>query len=361
MISDVAVLLWGSFTVFTLWGLIGYFYRPHFSDREWKKHMMVIVSAANYGVENSLFEICEHTIKNFKHVHILIDSGADLEGELRSRYGRKVISVPRGMYPHLVGKGRAIHHYVENKVSPTWWYSFIDDDNLVTDKKFLYEITYYNKNGYVACNPILKPRTGKSSVAFIIDTLRYFDDLTIFRYFTGSLKKPLLGLHGELLTAKGSILKEIGFNRRSLTEDFRFAGEIVKKDYNVWQSRTIVSIKSPNSIRDLLKQRGRWFKGISNDIFHVPIKMTIIVGWRLAIWSLGVIGSWAFFLWWPTGANVLLLSLPGGLYYWFVYTYGIYKAKKWYLFPFIPVFGIIESVSFAFGLFNKKFVVIDKN
>lgn len=193
-----------------------------------------------------------------------------------------------------------------------------------------------------------------------MDFLRYFDDLTCFCFFTGLLKRPLTGLHSELLTIKGKVLKEIGFNHRSLVEDFHFASELVRRGYRTWQSSTKVSIKSPNSVGDLLRQRGRWFRGVVEDWKNCPALMKVVVGLRLALWTFGVLGSWALSPLWPLWMP-FCFAAPGGLYYWVVYLYGVVKSKSPRFFFLIPVFGILESVSFFTGLKQKEFVVIDKS
>ena len=206
----------------------------------------------------------------------------------------KVVVVPNHYRQDLIGKGSAMSYFIESRVEKDKWYSFIDDDNIILDSRMLYEIPYYEKMGYVACNPIIVPREGKSKTAHIMDYVRRFDDVTIFRFFTGICKKPVLGLHGEVLTDKGSILKEIGYHDRTLTEDFRFAAESIKrKKMKTWQSSTKVSIKSANSVHDLLNQRGRWFKGIAMDLKFCTPAMKAIVGLRMSIWILGIFGSWA--------------------------------------------------------------------
>lgn len=291
------------------------------------------------------------------NIWILVDEGSELIPELS---GERLVVVPQDYNRDLVGKGRAMNYFIEHIVKADMWYSFIDDDNLIYDDKFLFEIPYYEQMGYVAMNPTLFPRPGKSDISFIMDAIRYFDDLMIFRFFTGFLKTPLIGLHGELLTVKGCVLKEIGYENRSLTEDFRFASELVRRGYKTWQSSTRVCIKSPNSIRDFLKQRGRWFKGIMEDWRHCPVKMQIVVAIRLVIGALGIFGSWALFpLWFVWGS--LWLAMPGGIYCWLIYTYGTIKLKKPYYILLIPLLGIIEAAAFYAGLKQKTFVVIDKN
>lgn len=362
LINYLAMYVWGSFTLFLLLGIFSLGYKVPKSTKRQRKHRFVIVSVASAGVRNSLIECIEHTRRTFPRskIYILIDQGAELQEYLTSMY-KNVVAVPSGYRKDLLAKGRAINYFIEEYVDPEYWYSFIDDDNLATDKNFLYEIPVMEARGYVATNPILKARPGKSNIAFIMDAIRYFDDLTVFRFFTGRLKSPILGVHGELLTVKGSILKKIGFARHSLTEDFRFAIELVRGGYKVWQTSTVVSIKSPNTVRDLLKQRGRWFKGIIKDLKYAPFIMQLVVGWRASIWVTGIFGSWLFAILWLAFQHNSIFFAPGGIYFWFVYLYGVKQVGDWRYVPFIPVLGIIETCSFAFGLKHKSFVVINKN
>ncbi|RLE89515.1 MAG: egghead protein [Thermoprotei archaeon] len=342
-------------------GIIAQIYRPKKSTIKAKNVVFVVVSIAKETVRNALFETLNHVVTNFPNyrVWVVVDEGAELIPELKLR-GYDLIIVPKEYRRDLIGKGRAINYFIESVVEDDKWYAFIDDDNLILDDSFLYEIPYYEKLGYVAMNPILVPRRGKSTVTYIMDFIRYFEDVSVFRFFMGLLKKPLVGFHGELLTVKGSILQEIKYDKPSITEDFRFACEVVRKGYKVWQSTTIVSIKSPNSILDLLKQRGRWFKGVVCDVRNAPTIMKIIVLLRLAVWIVGVFGSWALVPLWIF-YKPFFYALPGGIAYWLIYLYGVSKAHSPSIVAIIPVFGIIESMSWLFGLRQKSFVVIDKN
>jgi len=108
------------------------------------------------------------------------------------------------------------------------WYTFIDDDNLLLDDTFLYEIPYYEEGGFVGCNPVLFTRQGRSTFTTIMDWIRYFEDITVFRFFTGLTKRPWIGLHGEMLTVKGRVFKEIGYDKSSIAEDFNFAIQLIR-------------------------------------------------------------------------------------------------------------------------------------
>lgn len=364
LLMYVAFLCWGFFTVFVLLGLVGLvLYRPRRASVRAGNVVCVIVSVADRRVEKVLLESVRSALGLGVPVVVLVDEGCELCSELEGlskALGFTLVAVPRGYRRDLVGKGRAINYFAESVAEDGVWYAFLDDDNLVLDDSFLYEIPYYESRGYVAMNPVLVPRPGRSRLVYAMDFIRFFDDLFCYRFFTGLLGRPLVGLHGELLTVKGSVLKEVGFNHRSVTEDFRFAAELVRRGYRVWQSATKVSIKSPNSVKDLMKQRGRWFKGIARDWLHAPTPMKVAVGVRLLLWVLGVFGSWALsplWLFWRS----FYFALPGGIYYWLMYIYGVLKAWRPRYLPLIPAFGVIESLSLFAGLRQKGFTVIDKN
>ena len=302
-----------------------------------------------------------HEINESLVLSSLLDRGSQLMQETAGPLSIEI--VPKGYRLDLIGKGRAMNYFIDTRVNADYWYVFVDDDNIIMDEKFLYEIPYYEAEGYVACNPRVVPRKGKSKFTYVMDFIRWFDDLTIFRFFTGLLGRPMLGMHGEALTIKGSILKKIGYANRTLTEDFRFAAELVTRKEKTWQSETVISLKSANNITDLCKQRGRWFKGIATDLEFCPPLMKLLVSARLFIWVGGILGSWALLpMWFFWHDSLMFYFIIGGAYPWIVFIYGILKTKQpLYYIPLIPLYGILESISFLFGLKQKKFVVIDKN
>lgn len=344
------------FMVWTVLGIVCLTYKPKRAKQKAKNVELIVVSIANEKVKNSLFETLENIGRLGLKFSVLVDQGAVLIPQLTPY---NVLVVPKTFKPHLIGKGRAIDYFIEVYVQKDMWYGFVDDDNLVLDTDFLYEIPYYDQHGYVAMNPLLVMRKGKSSLTYIMDSIRLFDDLTVYRFFTGLLGKPLAGLHGELLCAKGEVLKAIGYDYRTITEDFHFSTELIKRGYKTWQSHTKVSLKSPHNLHDLMRQRGRWFKGIVLELKNSTAPMKAIVGTRISFWALGLFGSWAFAFLWPVWGP-LWPALPGGVAYWVLYTYGVFKSSKWWYILGIPAVGIIESLSWVFSLRQKGFVVIDK-
>ena len=142
---------------------------------------IVIVSKASKSVEGVLFESIRHnaTLLNSYHINIVIDENSELYTHLKifikSFKNIELIIVPKSFNCIAIAKGRAIEYFIQTRVKENRWYTFIDDDNLILDKKFLCETTWYSQNGYDVGNGMIHARQGKSKISFIADELRYFE------------------------------------------------------------------------------------------------------------------------------------------------------------------------------------------
>jgi cellulose synthase/poly-beta-1,6-N-acetylglucosamine synthase-like glycosyltransferase len=164
-------------------------------------------------------------------------------------------------------KYKAVRWFALSHARPDAWYIFLDDVSYLLDTKFLQDIAYYGARCYAAGNGVLVPRPGRSALAYALDWIRHFDDLTRFRLALEVLRRPIFGMHGELLIIRGDVLREIWpAMGDTVTEEFRLAMELVKRRYRTFQSRTFVSIKSPNSLRDFVWQRARWANALGDAV-----------------------------------------------------------------------------------------------
>ncbi len=325
---------------------------------------LVIVSIASKKVKNVLYKNINYHKKLKIPTYLVIDEGAELQEELSKLNGINLVIVPKSFRKDLFGKGRALRYFVQNFVKPDFWYVFLDDDNLILNNSFLYEIPYYEKKGYVAFNPVLLPRKGKSYMAYIMDFARYLDDISFFRFFTGLVRKPYVGLHGELLGVKGSFLLDVNaFDKPSKVEDFLFSIDVVKNKGKTWQSNTKVSILSPNSIKDLIKQRARWYSGMMEDSRYAPVTMRFIIAIKTFSRTLGLIGLWIL-LPFVNYYTAVLILIPSSVVYWTVYIYGVKKSGKLRYIITLPIFGLLEGLGLIYGLTRigkKEFIIIDKS
>ncbi len=354
MILELAFLVYGSLVFINL---LGSLYRPKSSFQKAKNVEFVMPTVADsrtLQVLNETISILKRKFPEYK-IWLIVDEGSNLHID-----GVELVVVPSSFMGKKC-KGRALEYFRRNYVKKGTWYCFLDDDSYPCDDSFLYEIKYYEAKGYVGANGILVPREGKSKLSYVLDHIRLWDDLFLFRLFTGLIKRPYIGLHGELLILKGEVLKEIDFPLDSLAEDFHIAQQLVKKGYKLWHSSTRVSIKSPNSITDFWRQRARWFKGILKEFkFSKPMTI-IIVTFRLIgrfFMFIVLVILWFIF---PTYSPLVFIGLTGSLYYLTSYIYGIFKAKAWKFLAILPLLGIFEPLSFLYMYKIRDFVIIDKS
>lgn len=109
---------------------------------------VVLVTIASEEVRDALMEAIEHNRQLFEEYEfrVLIDEGAELQPELEAMEIDLVV-VPDDYDPAAVAKGRAMQYFIETHVVEDRWYAFLDDDNLVQGREFLYEIPQQEAEG----------------------------------------------------------------------------------------------------------------------------------------------------------------------------------------------------------------------
>ncbi|MEZ0320061.1 MAG: glycosyltransferase family 2 protein [Pyrobaculum sp.] len=261
---------------------------------------------------------------------------------------RNVLVVP----PEEDGsKYRAVRWFVKNFARDGVWYVFLDDDSYPLDRQFLRDIAYYGARGYVAGNGVLVPRPGRSRLAYALDWVRTFHDLTTYRFSLEVLRRPFLGMHGELLIVRGDVLREVWpAMGDTVTEDFRFAMELLRRGYKTFQTTTKVSVKSPNSLRDFLRQRARWANSLWEAAYYKNFYMIGFAAFSASLWA-------ASPLWVLYGPNLILVITA---LYIGVYTYGSIKARRFLVDVLFA--SLLELIGMAAGAVKKpsRFYVIDK-
>jgi hypothetical protein len=357
-------------------GLVGLLaYRPDSGQDRADDVRFVITTVASETVRPALTEAIEHQLERFDdyQLFVLLDEGADMEAELVADERVRTVVVPDSFSCEAAAKGRAIQYFTETVVAdePDWWYAFLDDDNLLLDDSILYEIPVYERRGYRAANPILVPRPGRSMATFVMDHLRTLDDLTVFRTFTGLLGKPGVGFHGELLTVRGDVLVDVGFDRSSIVEDYAFAARLIERDIPVWQTASRVSILSPHTMEALFKQRRRWYLGLWREQFRSPPFAVVTMGLRMFTWTFALLaGVLVLPLWLLASAGVSVptvvygFAITGTIVYWVAYLYGVSRTgREWPIhLLLVPVYSVLEAATAVYSIYywSEDFVVIDK-
>ena len=376
IVHFLGVLVGLAFTAYMVAGLLGSaLYRTDTADRRAEDVRLVITTVASEDVRDALFETVEHTLRNFEEyeLYCVLDEGSDLQSELVGMDDVRTVVVPDEYENEAKAKGRAMQYFVETVVAddPDYWYGFLDDDNRILDDRFLREIPHYEDRGYRAMNPVITPRPGRSPLTFMADHIRLVDDLAIYRLFTGVLGRPYLGFHGELLCARGDLLRDVGFDRETIVEDFGFALELAERGVPVWQSRTRVSVLSPHDVPSFFKQRARWFTGVAAYLPRAPLATKLVVGSRIATWSVSVTSSWLLLPAWlfgyglPLPGWLLAVLLVGSLSYVGTIAIGALRVgglKGAALLTLVPLYASLEHVVPLYAAWRRdsSFVVIEK-
>jgi hypothetical protein len=331
---------------------------------------VVLVTIASEDVREALYESIEHNraLLNEYDFYVLIDEGADLQSELEDMDVDLAV-VPDSFEAEAIAKGRAMQYFVEEYVEEDEWYAFIDDDNLVQGREFLYEIPAQEADGKLVMNSLLIPRRGGSTIAFAIDHMRTLFDFTFFRTCTGLLGRPYAGLHGELLCARGDVLRTVGFDKPSIVEDFVFANELIKRGIPTWQSQTATSILSPHSLEAYFTQRSRWFIGKVSWLPRCSPGTMIVTGLIQGVWFLGIFGGWLVGGIWllfgpPIQSTYLMPPVFSSIVYSSIYSIGVLRMGLRHLpkILLIPIYATIEHAAPYISLLRNpdEFEVIKK-
>ncbi len=256
-----------------------------------------VPSMCDPGTTNALRRVLRsivaHAPANFAtwRVDVVTEEGhpsEELLTELRAMPNVRVLIVP-STYETPNGaafKTRANHYAMEARrvagenTADVYVYHLDDDthvgpDTIASLAEFIHE---HHGERYLAQGILSFPgELTPSRLAWYCDAIRPADDATRFAFFTGWLRRPLGGLHGEHVVIRADIEDEIGWDfRDTVIEDAYFALQFATRYPG--RSTTLKSFSygaSPPSVRELIRQRRRWCEGL----LHLICKRSL--PWRV--------------------------------------------------------------------------------
>ncbi len=346
-----------------------------------RKINFVIVTKGSIFVYRSLVDVIKNVRKIFPHesLWVVTDEGASLIPtlkEMSKHESFELVIVPRN-YNKGKFKARALNYFVERYVKSDEWYVFLDDDSYPLDRNFLCEID----DKIPVYNGILVPRKGGNLFTWLADGVRYYSDITKHRFALEKLRKAVYGLHGELLIVKGWVLKLIGFNTDSISEDSWFAAKLVERGVPVGQVSTKVSILSPMTFLDFARQRGRWFAGRFRDFLRGEYPLIMSLAYlqelllALALPLSPVLLALKIVYGVRVGGLIAKIAMSAGALGFIIaiISYDIYHVierrdlKFTLIIPFLmPLFALLETLGVLYGILNfnrltRTFIIINKN
>ncbi len=333
----------------------------------------VVVSKAGNETIQSLLEVISETRRRYpgRRIWLVVDDdseGLPVLSELSGDLGYSLVVVP-STYRRGRHKSRAIQYFIDYYVKEDRWYVFLDDDSYPLDSNLEDHLTVE----IPAYNGVIYPRRGRSIVAWLADSTRYFHSVTRNRTAMARLGVPLYGFHGELLVVHGSVLKRIPFATDSIVEDTMYAARLARAGVPVGMLPVRVSILSPHSVHDLWRQRTRWNLGVLRDIVRgrYPPLIALYRGADAIAWLAAPFAplAWAYAI--MTVGGHLHLSLLGLLMLSVAFAAhmllpvsveGVRGLRYLPLVPAAMAGNALSSVYalIAWPLMSRRFVIIDK-
>ncbi len=125
----------------------------------------------------------------------------------------------------------------------------------------------------------------------LADNVRTGDDFARF-HFQHQLGVTIFGLHGSYIVARNDIEKKSGgFDfgpQGDITEDAFWAMVIMQQGKRCRWVEGYLEEQSTQSLLDFLKQRRRWFQGLTKVALYAPVKIRwrLCIGINTALWAL---------------------------------------------------------------------------
>ena len=218
----------------------------------------------------------------------------------------------------------------------------------------------------------------------LADSLRTGDDVSRF-YVQYRAGISLFGMHGSFILVRADVSKRIGFDfgaEGSITEDAWWAlAQLEEGTHFGWVDGYVVE-QAPQTVRDFVRQRRRWFSGLAKVASYAPAP------WWSRLALVAFIGTWSLTMF---GVLYSLTNFALGLYTppavawtaaacysWYVTMYveglalnfrtlgGFSKLSqaKYYVLQvlLVPVFGLLEGAGVVYAVVRPErgFHVIDK-
>ncbi len=299
--------------------------------------------------------------------------------------GCRTIVVPSTFSCNAIHKGRALQWAVEvrrkeNKSDKETYIFHLDDESLITKQTLCSLLCYLEGNPKpISEGLIIYPVQEKEEIKIsnLMDTLRPFCCYECLALMSGG--NPAY-IHGSNLLVRSDVEDEVGWtNGETLAEDTLFAIKArVKygKDAFGWHGG-VVEEKSPMNLKDLIKQRRRWFYGLIMNLKFFERGEKIRQCVRALIWTSGLVSGvasvFAFFIYQNIPLFLRVFFTATSLMWLFSYQIGAYvngkylplkKRVTFHLLALVSsvVIGILECLTPVISILRKPktFEVIKK-
>jgi len=286
------------------------------------KIIFQVTTKGNIGIVQNTIDrvnnVCEEIEYKKYELWVVTDAQENFEG-------CRTIVVPPSYSCNAIHKGRALQYAVEvrrkeNKCDKDTFIFHLDDESLITKQTLCSILCYLEDNPKpISEGLIIYPVQEKEEIKIsnLMDTLRPFCCYECLALMSGG--NPAY-IHGSNLLVRSDVEDEVGWkNGKTIAEDTLFAINArlkFGKDAFGWHGG-VVEEKSPLNLKDLIKQRRRWFYGFIMNMKFFERREKIRQAGRVLIWTSGLFSGiasiFAFFIYqdiyWPLKVFFTITSL----------------------------------------------------
>jgi len=371
----LSLLVWLAFYYniwLALWGIL----RARKFDRSYSRNdpTRFIIQICTSGKAPGTINAMLTQIRGY-HLRIPYETWVVAEPYDHSTYhADRVVIVPREFRVNAAYKARALEYArrlrIEEGIEGEGTkILFLDDDSFPEREyiEFAFHASFDVGQGFVRTDRFY----GKNLLTSIADNFRVVDCLATCATFA-SMGRPVI-VHGEGLVAKGNVEREITWEwggAGSWGEDFLFGTNAARK-FKFGFIPYAVHDASPFSIRDLYRQRRRWFWATANclnktDRWRAAFMLSRFYGGLMALPSMALLGyALALRLEYPLLIKAIFtIGTVGFVGY---YLYGAWlNTRKWQRVVQTLFLFWVSAIVEAFALYSallfrpKTFEVIQK-
>ncbi|MGA3059792.1 MAG: glycosyltransferase family 2 protein [Candidatus Bathyarchaeia archaeon] len=213
--------------------------------------------------------------------------------------GCRTLIVPQNYSCNAVHKARALQYAVEIRrkeqlTSKDVYIFHLDDESLITKQTLCSILSYLEGNPKpISEGLIVYPVREKEDIKIsnLMDTLRPF---CCFECVKLMIRGNPAYIHGSNLLVRSDIEEEVSWEHgKTMAEDSLFAIKARIKygpEAFGWHGG-VIEEKSPLNLKDLFKQRRRWFYGLIQNFKYFCFKERIRQSVRALIWVSGLISG----------------------------------------------------------------------